>query len=168
VEEDRPAAVTDMGLILDMDKSVGSEDRDNAGDVSTLFPVSPMKHRHLLSDEHLLLRERMDMSMMEDPNFTVHMFTPRSFAPAVPMPKSATMSSFATMGLSPRKAVRDTRTDYPTIDSRSSRTPLDSNGADQTMDLNEMMAKLRKGSRPSGIEESFADLLNGSMDDVDG
>lgn len=174
VEEDGPA-VTDVITAVDMDKSVGNGERDNAGDVSTLFPVSPMKHRHLLSDEHLLLRERMDMSMMEDPNFTVHMSAPRSRAPAVPMPipmpKSATMSSFATMGLSPRKAVRDTRTEYPTVDSRSSRASSkveNNSGADQTMDLNEMMAKLRKGSWPSGNEESFADLLNGSMDDMDG
>ena len=127
---------------------VPDEKDEEAGDISTLLPVSPMKHRHLLSDDNNLLRERLDWSGVMD------MEGPSMFIP--PLPQQLNMAD----------SVAGKNVVAPPSIKRDSPRKHDIN---QTMDLKDMMAMFRK-PRASGGEETFMDLMNASMgmDDMDG
>lgn len=148
-----------------------SDSHDATGDMSTLLPVSPLKHCHLLSDEHDLLNERLDMSSMidlEGPSI----FVPSSNHTASPTkskPQSAHVSAIlpVTKIASPARRTGSTPAKAPAIGKRYSIRPA-AGLQDQTLDLKDMMAAFRQPKLPTGVEESYMDLINASMDDMDG
>jgi hypothetical protein len=139
--------------------------------MSTLLPVSPLKHRHLLSDEHDLLNERLDMSSMVDLEGP-SMFVPSSSHTASPTksrPQSAHVDAILPVKkiMSPVRRTGSTPAKAPATGKRYSIRPA-AGLQDQTLDLKDMMAAFRQPKLPTGVEESYMDLINASMDDMDG
>lgn len=114
---------------------------DHAGDMSTFLPVSPLKTRHLMSDEHLLTHTKMDDETMLD------------------------MSLIMPPRLSPAKTPHRSHTAMPTRTPRSAKSRNEPAAEDMTMDIQQMMAKVNKPKLGLGAEESVLDLFRADMDD---
>lgn len=112
----------------------------SALDRSTILPVSPAKQAHLLGKEHQLLDE--DMSLVaDDEGNTIYIPQRTTFGGPGPLESSSR---------TPKKR------DSP-MKARMDRDEI----WNQTLDLKDLMAKMKKPKRASGTEESFVDLLNG-------
>jgi hypothetical protein len=102
--------------------------------MSTFLPVSPLKTRHLMSDEHLLTHTKME---------------------------DETMLSMSLMMPPPMSPERQRQSPAKTPRSAKSRRKPDS--VDMTLDIQQMMAKARPRGE-HGLEESVMDLLRADMD----
>ncbi|RSH89520.1 hypothetical protein EHS25_002070 [Saitozyma podzolica] len=132
-------------------------------DKSAMFPTSPAKWRHLLSDEEQLVRETPfpleGASVVLPPPSRYTAMTSRT----APSPVKA--KPILSRQGSPQK-VRSSPVKLPF----GSYTSGNMAGGDATLDVEEMMARMSKPKRPSGTEESFIDLLHAdhTLDDIDG
>lgn len=131
-------------------------------DKSAMFPTSPAKWRHLLSDEEQLVRETpfpLEGASVVLPPPPRHTSMSSRTAPSPMKPKPVPSRQG-----SPQK-VRSSPVKLPF----GSYTPRNVAGGDVTLDVGEMMARMSKPKRPSGTEESFIDLLHGdhNLDDFD-
>ncbi|GFZ44744.1 hypothetical protein JCM24511_02469 [Saitozyma sp. JCM 24511] len=131
-------------------------------DKSAMFPTSPAKWRHLLSDEEQLVHETpfpLEGASVVLPPPPRHTSMTSRTAPSPMKPKPVPSRQG-----SPQK-VRSSPVKLPF----GSYTPGNVAGGDVTLDVGEMMAMMSKPKRPSGTEESFIDLLHGdhNLDDFD-
>lgn len=108
---------------------------------SVIFPVSP--RRTTVDDQSMLMAETMDFD-----DKSMRLTLPRHVLEKTPKRGPLLADMFVPLkgegtGLGKEKPVRSR--------------------ADETLDLGAMMEKLKKPKRPSGTEESFADLLHGDL-----
>lgn len=126
----------------------------DAGDRSTLLPVTPARVAHLLDDHHLIAREEL----FEEDSMWLPPPTPRTAPASAIKPKTPR----STVGReSPRPAPPSFASRAAVPGATGSLPRPRSLAVDDTMDLGEMIAQVARPKRPSGTEESFVDLLHG-------
>lgn len=152
----QPGSVRRVQSIPSSSHFLAPPSTDNEGDISSILPVSPLKTRHLLSDEHMLTRTELnDESMLN-----VSLFIP----PATPGRSRHTAKQSAADGMATVSPMKS-----PSKTPRSMRKRAGMDAGDMTMDIQQMMAraKVNKAKADMGPEDSFVDLLRADLAEDD-